>query len=221
MSRPESSPRRDADGCGASSALSAPSGFWLCHRWGRRRRAASNPGSTGWSGPSPAGLRWSGGPCIDPRLESRGWTAGGGGPGCQSPPARCWLCDWRGPPAGVWPECVWSFSLWTCTGRCHHQTAAVSGWGDRALSSGCGPRSGSRRWDGRDWIHKPDSIILPVMWLFGHEILAFTSFLLSLFSFCRCHFSDMWGDLAWHSRNVVLPSTPYWTVSRVFLLATT
>lgn len=47
-----------------------------------------------------------------------------------------------------------------------------------------------------------------------------TSFLLSLFSFCRCHLRDMWGDLAWHSRNVVLPSTPYWTVSRVFLLAT-
>lgn len=49
--------------------------------------------------------------------------------------------------------------------------------------------------------------------------LLLTSFLLSLFSFCRCHLRDMWGDLAWHSRNVVLPSTPYCTVSRVFLLA--
>jgi len=46
-----------------------------------------------------------------------------------------------------------------------------------------------------------------------------TSFLRSLFSFCRCHLRDTWGVLAWHSRNVVLPSTPYWTLSRVFLLA--
>lgn len=32
MSRPGLFPRRDAGGCGASSVLLAPSGFWLCRR---------------------------------------------------------------------------------------------------------------------------------------------------------------------------------------------
>lgn len=47
MSQPGLFPRRDAGGCGASSVLLAPSGFWLCRRRGRPLRAASNPGSTG------------------------------------------------------------------------------------------------------------------------------------------------------------------------------
>jgi hypothetical protein len=28
-----------------------------------------------------------------------------------------------------------------------------------------------------------------------------------------------WGERAWHSRKVLLPSTPYCTISKVFLLA--
>lgn len=47
-----------------------------------------------------------------------------------------------------------------------------------------------------------------------------TSFLRSLLSLCRCHLTTACGERAWHSRKVLLPSTPYCTISRVFLLAT-
>ncbi len=46
-----------------------------------------------------------------------------------------------------------------------------------------------------------------------------TSFLRSLLSLCRCHLMTACGERAWHSRKVLLPSTPYCTISRVFLLA--
>lgn len=46
-----------------------------------------------------------------------------------------------------------------------------------------------------------------------------TSFLRSLLSLCRCHLMRACGERAWHSRKVLLPSTPYCTISRVFLLA--
>lgn len=46
-----------------------------------------------------------------------------------------------------------------------------------------------------------------------------TSFRRSLLSLCRCHLMRACGERAWHSRKVLLPSTPYCTISRVFLLA--
>lgn len=55
--------------------------------------------------------------------------------------------------------------------------------------------------------------------LYMHVKCVLTSLLLSLWSRWRCHLIAAWGDLAWHSKNVLLPSTPYCTVSRVFLLA--
>lgn len=150
MSRPESFAHRDVDGCEASSALSAPSGFWLCCPRGCPLRAASNPGSTGWSGPSPVGSGWSAGPYTDQRSESRCWTAAEGGPGCPSPPTRCWPCDWKAPRAAVWRACAWSFSLWRCTGRCRRRTTAESGSGGLVLFWGCGPLSESGRRDSTD-----------------------------------------------------------------------
>lgn len=145
-------PHHDAGGCEASSGLSAPSSFSLCCHWGCPLRAASNPGSIGWSAPSLAGLGWSGGPYIDLRSESKCWTAGEVRPGCLFPPTRCWLYDLRGPRAAVWQGCVWSFSPWMCTGRCHHQMTAESGAGDRVLFLGCGHRSESARRDVKDEI---------------------------------------------------------------------
>ena len=147
MSQPESFAHRDADGCEVSSVLSAPSGFWLCCPRGCPHRAASSPGSTGWSGPSPAGSGWSAGPYTVRRSESRRWTAEEGGQGCLFPPTHCWPCDWRGPRAAAWQACVWSFSLWMCTGRCRCQRTAASGSGDLVLFSGCGPLSESGRTD--------------------------------------------------------------------------
>lgn len=47
MSQLELFAPHDADGSGASSAPSAPSGFWLCCPRGCRLQSASNPGSTG------------------------------------------------------------------------------------------------------------------------------------------------------------------------------
>lgn len=46
-----------------------------------------------------------------------------------------------------------------------------------------------------------------------------TSFRRSLLSLCRCHLMMACGERAWHSKKVLLPSTPYCTISRVFLLA--
>lgn len=137
---------RDAGGCEASSVLSAPSGFWLCCQLGCPLRAASNPGSTGWSGPSLVGWGWSGGPYTGRRSESRCWTAAAVKPGCLFPPRRCWPCDWRGPRAAVWQVCVWSFSPWMCTGRFRRQMTAKSGSKGLVLFLGSGPlsESGSR-----------------------------------------------------------------------------
>lgn len=143
MSQLESFAHRDVDGCEVSSAPSAPSGFWLCCPRGRPLLTASSPGSTGWSDPSLAGSGWSAGPYTDPRWGSRRWTAGGGELDCPFPPTRCWLCGWRGPRAAVWRVCVWSFSLWMCTGRYHCQKTAGSGSEDLVLFSGCVPLSGS------------------------------------------------------------------------------
>ena len=52
-----------------------------------------------------------------------------------------------------------------------------------------------------------------------HTVWWLTSFLRSLLSLCRCHLMTACGERAWHSRKVLLPSTPYCTISRVFLLA--
>lgn len=145
MSQLELFAHRDADGCEASSVLLTPSGFWLCCHRGCPLRAASNPGSTGWSGPSLVGLGWSGGPYTGRHSESRCWTAAEGGPDCLFPPTRCWPYDWKAPRAAVWRACVWSFSLWMCTGRCRRQTTAESGSEDLVLFLGCGPLSESGR----------------------------------------------------------------------------
>ena len=51
--------------------------------------------------------------------------------------------------------------------------------------------------------------------------LGLTSFLRSLLSLCRCHLTRACGERAWHSRKVLLPSTPYCTISSVFLFTAT
>lgn len=165
MSQLELSAHHDVGGCEASSVLLAPSGFWLCCLRGRPLRAASNPGNTGWSGPSLAGLGWSAGPYTDRRLESRRWTAAEGEPGCLFPPARYSLCGWKGLRAAAWQVCVWSFSLWMCTGRYRCQTTAVSGSEDLVLFLGCDPLSESKRTEREDDIKYDIYTHIALTWL--------------------------------------------------------
>ena len=150
MSLPPPAPRsppppRDAGGCGASSALWAPSGLWPSGRPLAGLRTASSPGSTDWSGSSPAGSGWSAGPCTGLRSGSTGcWSGEKKAPALpRPPPARCWRPGWTEPPAAASPASAWSSSLWPCTGTCRSQRAAETAGGDLVLSSESDRRNAS------------------------------------------------------------------------------
>ena len=139
-------PSCDAGGCGASSAPWAPSGLWP---WGRPAgglQTASSPGSTDWSGSSPAGWGWWEGPCTGQRWGSTGccWNAEKMTQ-CllPPPPARCSRPGWTAPPTAAWPASVWSSSPWPCTGTCPSQRAAETAGGAPVLSSEPGRQSAS------------------------------------------------------------------------------
>ena len=103
---------------------------------------------------------------------------------------------------GVTSAPIWTFFTFIC-GNAHHQS-----WS----SSQCETSGSLAGWD-NVCMGKVSSIFEK------HGEWRLTSFLRSLLSLCRCHLMTAWGERAWHSRKVLLPSTPYCTISRVFLLA--
>lgn len=186
MSLPPPAPRsppppRDAGGCGASSALWAPSGLWPWGRPSAGLRTASSPGSTDWSGSSPAGSGWSAGPCTGLRSGSTGcWSGGKTAPALpRPPPARCWRPGWTEPPAAAWPARAWSSSPWPYTGTCQSQRAAETAGGGLVLSSESDHRNASAEAEKKQQLIKH-------LWSDALWMLSYYLYLFDLQNSCNC-----------------------------------